>query len=330
MPFKFKLSKRLALMKASLAASAVLTLACTSDLTDPQPHRNSLPSVAISSDLVPLTATAVAASGYEDPNVPQSTLDNNLATRWSAEGDGQWIRYDLGAVMAVGPVDIAWYRGTDWASAFEIQVSLDSVTWTPVFAGRSSGQTLQPERYDFPTVTGRYVRIVGHGQWSSTTLLSLWNSITEVAIYASTAAPLSSAPVAAVTASVYHDPNVPQNTLDNNLATRWSAHGDGQWIRYDLGATMTVGPVTIAWYEGTSWQSAFEIQVRCRSTPSLGLPSSVVAAAARRCSPSAMTSPRPRAATSASWATGSGTARRSRAGGTASPKSPSTRAARRR
>ncbi len=261
MPFKFKLSKRLALMKAALAASAVLTLACTSDLTDPQPHRNSLSPFAISSDLVPLTATAVAASGYEDPNVPQSTLDNNLATRWSAEGDGQWIRYDLGAVMAVGPVDIAWYRGTDWASAFEIQVSLDSVTWTPVFAGRSSGQTLQPERYDFPTVTGRYVRIVGHGQWSSTTLLSLWNSITEVAIYASTAAPLSSAPVAAVTASVYHDPNVPQNTLDNNLATRWSAHGDGQWIRYDLGATMTVGPVTIAWYEGTSWQSAFEIQV---------------------------------------------------------------------
>src|SRR6266511_1555097 len=242
MPFKFKLSKRLALMKASLAASAVLTLACTSDLTDPQPHRNSLPSVAISSDLVPLTATAVAASGYEDPNVPQSTLDNNLATRWSAEGDGQWIRYDLGAVMAVGPVDIAWYRGTDWASAFEIQVSLDSVTWTPVFAGRSSGQTLQPERYDFAAITGRYVRIVGHGQWSGTTQLSLWNSITEVAISGS-AAVVDPKPVAVV-ASGYQDPNVPQNTLDNDLGTRWSANDDGLWILYDLGSTMNVGPVT--------------------------------------------------------------------------------------
>ncbi|HEX9218362.1 MAG TPA: discoidin domain-containing protein, partial [Gemmatimonadales bacterium] len=207
MPFTFKLSKRLALMKTSLAASAVLTLACTSDLTDPQPHRNSLTPVAISADLTPLAATGVVASGYQDPNVPQNTLDNNLATRWSANGDGQWIRYDLGAVMAVGAVDIAWYQGTAWASAFEIQVSLDTLTWTPVFSGRSSGQTLQPERYDFSTVTGRYIQIVGHGQWSGTTLLSLWNSITEVAIYASPAAPVSSVPVAAVVASGYQDPN---------------------------------------------------------------------------------------------------------------------------
>jgi hypothetical protein len=176
MPFKFKLSKRLALLKASLTASAILTLACTSDLTDPQPHRNSLTPVAIASDLAPLAAAAVAASGYQDPNIPQNTLDNNLATRWSANGDGQWIRYDLGTTIAVGSVTIAWYQGTAWAAAFEIQVSLDGTAWTPVFTGRSSGQTLQPERYDFSTVTARYVRIVGHGQWSGTTLLSLWNS----------------------------------------------------------------------------------------------------------------------------------------------------------
>src|SRR3989442_5513345 len=89
--------------------------------------------------------------------------------------------------MAIGSVAVAWHQGTSWASVFEIQVSLDDTTWTPVFTGRSSGQTLQLERYDFPTVTGRYVRIVGHGQWSGTTLLSLWNSIAEVAIYASAA-----------------------------------------------------------------------------------------------------------------------------------------------
>src|SRR6266702_1885484 len=260
MPFKFKLSKRLALMKASLAASAILTLACTSDLTDPQPSRSSLSPIAIFPDLTALAANVVVASGYQDPNVPQNTLDNNLATRWSANGDGQWIQYDLGTAMAVGPVTIAWYQGTSWASAFEIQVSLDGTTWTPVFTGRSSGQTLQPERYDFPVAPGRYVRIVGHGQWSGTTQLSLWNSITEVAIYASAPAPVDPVPVAVV-ASGYQDPNVPQNTLDLNLATRWSAEGDGQWIRYDLGTVMAVGPVDIAWYGGTEWASAFEIQV---------------------------------------------------------------------
>jgi len=49
-------------------------------------------------------------------------------------------------------------------------------------------------------------------------------------------------PVAGVVASGYQDPNVPQNTLDTDFATRWSAYGDGQWIRYDLGAPMTSGP----------------------------------------------------------------------------------------
>jgi uncharacterized protein YjdB len=260
MPFKFKLSKRLALMKAPLAASVVLGLACTSDLTDPQPPRSPLTQVVTPTDVTALPVASVVASGYQDPNVPQNTLDTNLATRWSASGDGQWIRYDLGALTAVGRVDVAWYCGNQWASAFEIQVSLDSVTWTPVFVGQSSGQTLQPERYDFPTVPGRYVRIVGHGQWSGTTQLSPWNSITETAIYGSAAAPVNPVSVASVVASG-DDGNVPQNTLDINLATRWSAYGDGQWIRYDLGAVRAVGPVTIAWYRGTEWASAFEIQV---------------------------------------------------------------------
>src|SRR5438093_158623 len=262
MPFKFKLSKRLALMKASLAAAGVLTLACTSDLTDPQPPRNPLTQVITSADLTPLPVASVLASG-DDGNIPQNTLDNDLATRWSASGDGQWIRYDLGAVMAVGPVTIAWYRGTEWASAFDIEVSLDSLTWTRAFTGRSSGQTLQPERYDFPAVPGRYVRIVGHGQWSGTTQLSLWNSVTETAIYGSAAATVKPVPVASVVASG-DDGNVPQNTLDHNLATRWSAYGDAQWIRYDLGVVAGIDRVDIAWYLGSpvvNGPSRFDIQV---------------------------------------------------------------------
>src|SRR5204862_27005 len=116
MPFKFKLSKRLALIKASLVASAVLTLACDrSDLTAPQPPPH------LQADAVSAVPVSAVVAGSQDRNIPENTLDNNLATRWSASGDGQWIRYDLGAVVAVGPVTIAWYQGTAWASAFEIQ-----------------------------------------------------------------------------------------------------------------------------------------------------------------------------------------------------------------
>src|SRR5437879_2207639 len=259
MPFKFKLSKRLALLKASLVASAVLALACDrSDLTSPQP----LPS--LHADAVPPLPVASDTASANDGNIPQNTLDNNLATRWAASGDGQWIRYDLGAVGDIGGVDIAWYLGDMRSAHFDIQVSLDTVTWTTVFSGQSSGQTLQFETYVFPTVSARYVRIVGHGQWNGTTLASWWIAITEAVIQASTLPPTLS--VAAVVASA-NDGNLPINTLDNNLATRWAASGDGQWIRYDLGAVMAVGPVNIAWYRGTEWASAFDIEVSVDSLP---------------------------------------------------------------
>src|SRR3989441_6879871 len=192
MNFKFKLSQRLARLKATLAVSVVLALACQSDLTDPKPPYSSPRPSIVAADLTPLTAGSVVASG-NDGNLPQNTVDKSLATRWSAQGDGQWIRYDLGALATVDHVDIAWYLGNTRIAYFDIQVSLDTVTWTKVFSGQSSGQTLQLDRYAFPTTTGRYVRIVGHGNSSST-----WNSITEVAIL-STALPALPVPVAAVT-----------------------------------------------------------------------------------------------------------------------------------
>lgn len=46
--------------------------------------------------------------------------------------------------------------------------------------------------------------------------------------------------VSAVTASATQSPNVATNTLDNNLTTRRSAQGSGQYIQYDLGSTKFV------------------------------------------------------------------------------------------
>src|SRR6266550_5642905 len=251
MNFKFKLSQRLARLKATLAVSVVLALACQRYLTDPKPPYSSPRPSIVAADLTPLTAASVVASG-NDGNLPENTLDNDLATRWSAQGDGQWIQYDLGALAAIDHLDIAWYLGDTRASSFDIQVSLDTVTWTQVFSGQSSGQTLQLERYAFSTTSGRYLRIVGHGNNTST-----WNSITEVAILGTA---LPALPVASVVASA-NDGNVPQNTLDKSLATRWSAQGDGQWIQYDIGALTALNRLGIAWYLGDSRVASFDIAV---------------------------------------------------------------------
>ena len=65
--------------------------------------------------------------------------------------------------------------------------------------------------------------------------------------------------VASVTASA-HDGNVPANTLDGSMSTRWSASGDGQWIQYDFGVNRAVGSVAIAWYQGNQRTSRFDVR----------------------------------------------------------------------
>jgi len=47
-----------------------------------------------------------------------------------------------------------------------------------------------------------------------------------------------------------NDGNIPQNTLDMNFSTRWSALGSGQWIRYNLGELSYISNVSIAFYQG--------------------------------------------------------------------------------
>lgn len=57
------------------------------------------------------------------------------------------------------------------------------------------------------------------------------------------------------------DGNLPENTLDGSLTTRWSAFGDGQWIVYDLGVPQNLHEVRIAFYQGNVRSSDFEVEV---------------------------------------------------------------------
>jgi len=225
--------------------------------------------------------SAVTAS-TNDGNVPANTVDNNLTTRWSANGDGQWIRYDLGTVRTVSHVAIAVHNGNTRQNRFDLQVSSDNVNWTNVITGGlTSGTTSAEEIHDFADTDARWVRYLGHGATTST-----FNSVAEVSLFAPngpTATPTPTAiptstpnptptatpggqPVeitpgaSAVTAST-HDGNLPAGAVDNSLATRWSANGDGQWLQLDLGTTRTVSHVRIATYNGDTRQTRFDLQV---------------------------------------------------------------------
>ena len=73
---------------------------------------------------------------------------------------------------------VAFYLGDQRTQAFEVQVSTDGASWTTVFSGQSGGMTSGLQAVDFPDVSARYVRIVGHGNSQSS-----WNSLTEVEIW---------------------------------------------------------------------------------------------------------------------------------------------------
>ena len=128
-------------------------------------------------DVTP-AASGVTAS-TNDGNVPANVVDGNLATRWSADGDGQWLQLDLGTARTVGYVRVAAYRGDTRQSRFDVQVSSTSGAWTTVWSGSSVGATTALQTYDFTDVSARWVRYVGHGSTAST-----WNSPSEVNIFA--------------------------------------------------------------------------------------------------------------------------------------------------
>ncbi len=125
-----------------------------------------------------LDIAGVSASSYEDGNAPAGAIDGSISTRWSAEGDGQWIQFDLGQVANVNKIKAAWLKGDSRASMFDVLVSADGANWTTVFIGESSGQSAGLETHILAETAGRYVRVVGHGNTDND-----WNSLTEVEIF---------------------------------------------------------------------------------------------------------------------------------------------------
>lgn len=123
-------------------------------------------------------ACTPASASSDDGNVATNVLDNDLTTRWSASGDGQYIQFCLNTATAVNGLDIAFYNGDTRKASFDILTSTDGSAWTTVAAGlQSSGTTTALETFSFATTTAKYVRILGHGN-----NVNAWNSITEVKI----------------------------------------------------------------------------------------------------------------------------------------------------
>lgn len=63
------------------------------------------------------------------------------------------------------------------------------------------------------------------------------------------------------TASGSEEGNGPENAIDNNEETRWSAQGLGEKLNLDLGATQEISSVDITWFKGNERSSKADIQI---------------------------------------------------------------------
>lgn len=193
-----------------------------------------------------IVAGDVTASGFQalSTHVPANTVDEDLETRWSMQSAvvdgnyvGEWIRYDLGSVKNVHYLNLAWLSGGNRMAYFDIEVSDDDTTWTPLATGlESSGTTTALETHDIPDTLARYVRIVGYGNSDNG-----WNSITEVEIWGTT-------PVPPLTPS-----NLTPTPADGQVALNWTVSENATLHHLKRSTMSNSGYTTIASEAGVSF-----------------------------------------------------------------------------
>jgi beta-galactosidase len=102
---------------------------------------------------------SATSSGNENAGLgPLNAVDGDLTTRWSsAFVNPSWIEVDLGSPLLIDKVVLYWQAA--YGTQYQIQVSNDEQTWTPVYtqtAGQGGVETLM-----FPAVIDRYIRMYG-------------------------------------------------------------------------------------------------------------------------------------------------------------------------
>jgi len=200
-------------------------------------------------DPVRLPVVGVAASA-DDGNIPGNTLDGLLTTRWSAQGPGQWIQFDVGTRTTLRALKIATHRGNVRTAQYEIQTSDTGTGWTTLTNVTSSGTTTDLETYDLAGSTGQFVRLVGYGN-----SLNDWNSIAEVEVHGTPAGlAIAAGPTAGSLVTL---------SWPTTIGTRCQVQASSNLLAWtDISPVITNTAPNQSWVEDVSQLAAAERQTR--------------------------------------------------------------------
>jgi hypothetical protein len=134
-------------------------------------------------ELVEAKITNIEASNSQTPDYPNNIVDGNTATKWSSNGDNQWLLLKLAGPFKISHVVLAFLQGQQYQSFFDLYASKDNIIWehilTSVASCKFSGER---QVFDFPALNKNtdylYLKYIGHGN-----SLNKLNTISEFEIF---------------------------------------------------------------------------------------------------------------------------------------------------
>lgn len=125
-----------------------------------------------------------AAQSYLAPDKPENIIDNNLSTKWSGFGDGNFVTLKFKKPFTIEYLQIAFPDSQQGSSIFDVSASVDSISWdnnimSTVTSCSFSGKY---QIFEFPenykTYEYSYLKITGHGNTADK-----WNYISELKVF---------------------------------------------------------------------------------------------------------------------------------------------------
>ncbi len=216
--------------------------------------------VVTSGKCYPVQIESVDASSEQGGNTAASAIDGRSLTRWSANGDGEWIEVKFSLDVEVDAIEVSFYKGDERYQEFSLYVDGNEVVDNKI----SSGKTTSLQRFPFKPITGSSLSFLGHGNSENK-----WNSLTELVVCGTheteqqavdvsgdTCDTLSKLDVKSIEISG-SDGNDADNLLDGDLKTKWSSeHKD---VILTLKDTSYVSDIGIAFYNGDKNDNMFDV-----------------------------------------------------------------------
>lgn len=114
------------------------------------------------------TDNGEAQNGYK-------AYDGDAATRWAAEGIGEWIIFELAEEADIASYYTLWYNGTSRIYSYDLYASTDGVTFTKFISTKSGGKSNDEEITLDKPVRAKYIKMVGNAN-----SVNGWNSLHEI------------------------------------------------------------------------------------------------------------------------------------------------------